>query len=51
MRLRQSLGSALYLFIFTVSHSGVEQIFRPAVKLINPPASAAEVKSARINHI
>jgi len=31
-------------------HSGVEQVFRPAVKLINPPASAAEVQIARINH-
>jgi hypothetical protein len=27
-----------YTFLcFTVSHGGVEQVFRPAVKLIGPP--------------
>jgi hypothetical protein len=29
------LIGALYLFMFTVSHGRVEQVFRPAVKLIN----------------
>jgi hypothetical protein len=33
-----------------MSHSGVEQVFRPAVKRINPPALAAEVQSAQIHH-
>jgi hypothetical protein len=33
-----------YFFLgFTVSCGGVEQVFRPAVKLDYPPASAAEV--------
>ena len=30
------LIGVLYLFMFTVSHGGVEQVFRPAGKLINP---------------
>ena len=43
--------SNTYTFLrFTVSHGGVEQVFRPAVKLINPPALAAEVYRARIRH-
>jgi hypothetical protein len=42
--------SVLYFFGFTASHGGVEQVFRPAVKLINLPASAAEVHRARICH-
>jgi hypothetical protein len=32
---------------FTVSHGGVEQVFRPAVNLVNSPASAAEVPFIR----
>jgi hypothetical protein len=34
---------------FTLDNGGVEQVFRPAVKLINPPALAAEVHRARIH--
>jgi len=40
----------LYTLGFTISKGGVEQVFRPAVKLTYPPASAAEVHRARIHH-
>jgi len=47
--MEMGLSMALYLFnVFTLANRGVEQVFRPAVKLINHPALAAEVHRARI---
>src|SRR5579871_320541 len=43
-------SSRISLYVLLCPTTGVEQVFRPAVKLISPPASAAAVHRARMHH-